>query len=170
MLATSPSSDIQERFRTYVFTTFDATIDGLCTWLLGMAIDRKPGGVIPYPHQEKCINDIMTTTFNMTACTPRRLPCTPDTDFHDPTVAYRAQVQKNVTMSTAEAEFVALCMACKCLAFIRFLLRQLNHPTTDPARLCEDNQACIAQVKHDQLADFFTKALPLTTFLHFRAF
>eukprot|EP00873_Tetraselmis_striata_P003995 jgi/Tetstr1/424259/TSEL_014828.t1 len=123
---------------------------------------------------------------------------------HGTPVAYRAQVQKSVALSTAEAEFVALCMACKCLAFIRVLLRQLHHPTTDPVRVCEDNQACIVQVKHgmitgaqrhidlkfqyaaqlcqdgvidmhytptaDQLADFFTKALPLTTFLHFRAF
>eukprot|EP00873_Tetraselmis_striata_P024357 jgi/Tetstr1/444621/TSEL_032469.t1 len=202
MLAASPSSDIRERFQTSLFSTFDATTDGLCTWLLGMAIDRKPEGVL-HLHQEKYINDILTT-FNMAACAPRRLPCTPDTDFHDPTVAYRAQVQKSVALSTAEAEFVALCMACKCLAFIRVLLRQLHHPTTDPVRVCEDNQACIVQVKHgmitsaqrhidlkfqyaaqlcqdgvidmhytptaDQLADFFTKALPLTTFLRFRAF
>eukprot|EP00873_Tetraselmis_striata_P045319 jgi/Tetstr1/465583/TSEL_010230.t1 len=82
MLATSPSSDIKERFQTSLFTTFDATTDGLCTSLLGMTIDRKPGGVI-HLHQEKYINDILTT-FNMTACTPRRLPCTPDTNFHDP--------------------------------------------------------------------------------------
>eukprot|EP00873_Tetraselmis_striata_P018547 jgi/Tetstr1/438811/TSEL_027320.t1 len=222
MLATSPSSDIREGFQTSLFSTFDATTDGLCTWLLGMAIDRKPGGVL-HLHQEKYINDILTT-FNMAACAPRRLPCTPDTDFHDPTstpldtklfpypnlvgsliwlavasrpdiafvvgrpcaymaspaerhwqiavsvlrylkgtpnhglifrkqrdneapdflffvdadwatfvpnrrsttgylalvhgtlVAYRAQVQKSVALSTAEAEFVALCMACKCLA------------------------------------------------------
>eukprot|EP00873_Tetraselmis_striata_P028316 jgi/Tetstr1/448580/TSEL_035829.t1 len=101
-LATSPSSNIQERFQIYLFPTFDATTNnGLCTWLLGMAIDRKPGGVI-HLHQEEYINDILTT-FNMTECKPRRLPCTPDTDFHDPTVAYRAQVQKSVAMSTAEA-------------------------------------------------------------------
>eukprot|EP00873_Tetraselmis_striata_P016294 jgi/Tetstr1/436558/TSEL_002712.t1 len=36
--------------------------------------------------------------------------------------AYRAQVQRSVALSTAEAEFVALCMAWKCLAFIRILL------------------------------------------------
>eukprot|EP00873_Tetraselmis_striata_P007951 jgi/Tetstr1/428215/TSEL_018256.t1 len=306
MLATSPSSNIQERFQTSLFTTFDATTDGLCILLLGMAIDRKPGGVI-HLHQEKYINHILTT-FNMTACTPRRLPCTPDTDFHDPTgtpldtklfpypnlvgsliwlavasrpdiafvvgrlctymaspterhwqiaisvlrylkgtpshslifrkqldneapdfvffvdvdwasfmpkrrsttsylalvhgtpVAYRAHVQKSVAMSTAEAEFVALCMACKCLAIIRVLLRQLNHPTTDPVRVCEDNQVThgmitcaqrhyidlkfqyAAQLCQDgiidmhytpsanQLADFFTEALPLTTLVHFRAF
>eukprot|EP00873_Tetraselmis_striata_P019702 jgi/Tetstr1/439966/TSEL_003032.t1 len=310
MLATPPSSDIRERFQTSLFSTFDATTDGLCTWLLGMAIDRKTGGVL-HLHQEKYINDI-PTTFNMAACAPRRRPCTPDTEFHDPTgtpldtklfpypnlvgsliwlavasrpdiafvvgrlcaymaspterhwqiavsvlrylkgtpnhglifqkqpdneapdflffvdadwatfvprrssstgylamvhgtpVAYRAQVQKSVALSTAEAEFVALCMACKCLAFIRVLLRQLHHPTTDPVRVCEDSQACIVQVKHgmitgaqrhidlkfqyaaqlcqdgvidmhylptaDQLADFFTKALPLSTFLRFRAF
>eukprot|EP00873_Tetraselmis_striata_P004756 jgi/Tetstr1/425020/TSEL_015488.t1 len=83
MLAASPSSDIRERFQTSLFSTFDATTDGLCTWLLGMAIDRKPGGVL-HLHQEKYINDILTT-FNMAACAPRRLPCTPDTDFHDPT-------------------------------------------------------------------------------------
>eukprot|EP00873_Tetraselmis_striata_P015601 jgi/Tetstr1/435865/TSEL_024753.t1 len=51
MLATSPSSNIQERFQTSLFTTFDATTDGLCTWLLGMAIDRKPYGVI-HLHEE----------------------------------------------------------------------------------------------------------------------
>eukprot|EP00873_Tetraselmis_striata_P032826 jgi/Tetstr1/453090/TSEL_040125.t1 len=86
MLATSPSSNIQERFQTSLFTTFDATTDGLlCTWLLGMAIDRKPSGVI-HLHQEEYINDILTT-FNMTECTPRRLPCTPDTDFYAPTSA-----------------------------------------------------------------------------------
>eukprot|EP00873_Tetraselmis_striata_P001354 jgi/Tetstr1/421618/TSEL_012559.t1 len=149
MLATSPSSDIHERCQTSLITTFDATTDGLCTWLLGMAIDRKPGGVI-HLHSEKYINDILTT-LNMTACTPRRLPRTPDTDFHDPTVAYRARVQKSVALSIAEAEFVALCMACKCMAFIRFLLRQLNHPTTYPVRVCEDNQACIVQVKHGMI-------------------
>eukprot|EP00873_Tetraselmis_striata_P016293 jgi/Tetstr1/436557/TSEL_002711.t1 len=82
MLATSPSSNIQGRFQTSLFTTFDATTGGLCTWLLGMATDRKPGGVV-HLHQEKYINDILTT-FNMTECKPRRLPCTPDTDFHDP--------------------------------------------------------------------------------------
>eukprot|EP00873_Tetraselmis_striata_P006952 jgi/Tetstr1/427216/TSEL_017404.t1 len=85
MLATSPSYNIQGRFQTSLFTTFDATTDGLCTWLIGMAIDRKPGGVI-HLHQEKYINDILTT-FNMTECKPRRLPCTPDTDFHGPTCA-----------------------------------------------------------------------------------
>eukprot|EP00873_Tetraselmis_striata_P038512 jgi/Tetstr1/458776/TSEL_045160.t1 len=245
MLATSPSSGVQERFQTSLFTTFDATTDGLCTWLLGMAIDRKTNSVV-HLHQEKYINDILST-FNMTECKPRRLPCTPDTDFHDPAgvpldtnlfpypnlvgsliwlavasrpdiaivvgrlcaymsspterhwqiatsvlrylkgtpshglifrkqldneapdflffvdadwatfmpkrrsttgflalvhgtpVAYRAQVQKSVALSTAEAEFVALCMACKCLAFIRVLLRQLSCPTTDPVRVCEDN-------------------------------
>eukprot|EP00873_Tetraselmis_striata_P023550 jgi/Tetstr1/443814/TSEL_003268.t1 len=138
MLATSPSSNIHERFQTSFFTTFDATTDGLCTWLLGMAINRKPCGVI-HVHQEKYTNDILTT-FNMTKCTPRRLPCTPDTDFHDPKVACRAQVQKSVALSTAEAEFVALCMACKCLAFIRVLLLRLSHPTTDPVRVCERGQ------------------------------
>eukprot|EP00873_Tetraselmis_striata_P027884 jgi/Tetstr1/448148/TSEL_035441.t1 len=47
---------------------------------------------------------------------------------HGTPVAYRAHVQKSVALTTAEAEFVSLCMACKCLAFIRVLLRQLNHP------------------------------------------
>eukprot|EP00873_Tetraselmis_striata_P004685 jgi/Tetstr1/424949/TSEL_015442.t1 len=51
---------------------------------------------------------------------------------HGTPVAYRAQVQKSVAMSTAESEFVALCMACNCMAFIHVLLRLLNHPTTDP--------------------------------------
>eukprot|EP00873_Tetraselmis_striata_P029448 jgi/Tetstr1/449712/TSEL_036780.t1 len=224
MLAISPSSNIQERFQTSLFTPYDATTDGLCTWLLGMTIDRKPCGVI-HLHHDKYINDILTT-FNMTECTPRRLPCTPDTDFHDPTcapldtklfpypnlaniligltvasrpdiafvvgrlhglifrkqldngapdfiffvdadwatfmptrlsttgylalvhgtpVASRAQVQIEERGPTAEEEFVALCMACKCLAFIHVLLRQLSRPTTDPVRVCEDNQACIVQ-------------------------
>eukprot|EP00873_Tetraselmis_striata_P024435 jgi/Tetstr1/444699/TSEL_032547.t1 len=67
---------------------------------------------------------------------------------HGTPVASRAQVQKSVALSIAEAEFVALCMACKCLAFTRVLLRQLNHPTTDPVRVGEDNRACIVQVKH----------------------
>eukprot|EP00873_Tetraselmis_striata_P010888 jgi/Tetstr1/431152/TSEL_020864.t1 len=168
MLAASPSSDIRERFQTSLFSTFDATTDGLCTWLLGMAIDRKPEGVL-HLHQEKYINDILTT-FNMAACAPRRLPCTPDTDFHDPTVAYRAQVQKSVALSTAEAEFVALCMACKCLAFIRVLLRQLHHPTTDPApfpppRADASPAAGLPVVQGESLAPFrqiqrsFTKPL-----------
>eukprot|EP00873_Tetraselmis_striata_P006727 jgi/Tetstr1/426991/TSEL_017198.t1 len=83
MLATSPSPNIHERLHTSLVTTFDATTDSLCTWLLGMAIDRTPGGVI-HLHQETYINDILST-FNMTECKTRRLPCTPDTDFHDPT-------------------------------------------------------------------------------------
>eukprot|EP00873_Tetraselmis_striata_P035693 jgi/Tetstr1/455957/TSEL_042738.t1 len=223
-----------------------------------MAIDRKPCGVI-HLHEEKYINDILLTTFNMTECMTRRLPCTPDTDFHDPTgapldtklfpypnivgsliwlavasrpdiafvvgrlcaymaspterhwqiaisvlrylkgtpshdlifrkrldngapdfifvvdadwatfmptrrstsgylamvhgtpVACTAQVQKSVALSTADEEFVALRMACKCLAFIRVLLRQLSRPTTDPVRVCEGNHACIVQVKHGMI-------------------
>eukprot|EP00873_Tetraselmis_striata_P042898 jgi/Tetstr1/463162/TSEL_008096.t1 len=70
---------------------------------------------------------------------------------HGTPVACRAQFQKSVALSIAEAEFVALCMACKCLAFVRILLRQLSHPTTDPVRVCEDNQACIVQVKHGMI-------------------
>eukprot|EP00873_Tetraselmis_striata_P041434 jgi/Tetstr1/461698/TSEL_006798.t1 len=60
MLGTSPSSNIQERIQNSLFTTFDATTNGLCTWFLGMDIDRKPCGVI-HLHKEKYINDILTS-------------------------------------------------------------------------------------------------------------
>eukprot|EP00873_Tetraselmis_striata_P046150 jgi/Tetstr1/466414/TSEL_010942.t1 len=66
-------------------------------------------------------------------------------------VACRAEVQKSAALSTAEAEFVALCMACECQAFIRVFLRQLSRPTTDPMRVCEDNHACIVQVNHGMI-------------------
>eukprot|EP00873_Tetraselmis_striata_P004830 jgi/Tetstr1/425094/TSEL_015558.t1 len=50
-------------------------------------IGSEPGGVI-HLHRETCINDILTTS-HVTESKPRRLPCTPNTNFHNPAVTYR---------------------------------------------------------------------------------
>eukprot|EP00873_Tetraselmis_striata_P013320 jgi/Tetstr1/433584/TSEL_022851.t1 len=111
-------------------------------------IRSEPGGVI-HLHRETCINDILTT-FHMTESKPRRLPCTLNTNFHNPAVTYHAQVQHGMITGAQ---------------------RHIDLKFQYAAQLCQDGVIDMHYTPTtDQLADFFTKALPLTTFLRFRAF
>ena len=61
----------------------------------------------------------------------------------DSTVAWKSIKQRNVALSTAEAEYVALSEVVKEVSWLRRILKQLGHEQACPSTIHEDNQACI---------------------------
>ena len=59
-------------------------------------------------------------------------------------VSWRCRVQSTVALSTAEAEFDALCQFTREAAYIRNLLLEMGLPQSKPTVIMEDNQPCIA--------------------------
>eukprot|EP00873_Tetraselmis_striata_P013658 jgi/Tetstr1/433922/TSEL_023099.t1 len=111
-------------------------------------ISSEPGGVI-HLHRETYITDILTTSHYVTESKPRRLPCTLNTNFHNPAVTYRAQVQHGMIIGAQ---------------------RHIDLKFQYAVQLYQDGIIYLHYTPTEVLANFFTKALPLTTFLHFRAF
>ena len=106
-----------------------------------------------------------------------------------------------MTLSSTEAEYVALCEATTEVVWLRRLLREIGFPQSEPTIMYEDNKSCIDMVhsrsrhqasKHinpkyhlvrakqqnkvievtyistlEQLADIFTKPLPITQHQYF---
>ena len=57
---------------------------------------------------------------------------------------FRSLVQKSQALSTAEAEYVALCAAIQDACFLLQMLQEMGMPLGEPMIIFEDNQACIA--------------------------
>eukprot|EP00873_Tetraselmis_striata_P001816 jgi/Tetstr1/422080/TSEL_012940.t1 len=63
-------------------------------------------------------------------------------------VSWKSQLQATVALSTAEAEYMALCAAvCEAL-FLRELLRELCCAQSEATMIFEDNQSCIALTRN----------------------
>eukprot|EP00873_Tetraselmis_striata_P000277 jgi/Tetstr1/420541/TSEL_011631.t1 len=63
-------------------------------------------------------------------------------------VSWKSQLQATVALSTAEAEYMALCAAvCEAL-FLRELLRELCCAQSEATVIFEDNQSCIALTRN----------------------
>eukprot|EP00873_Tetraselmis_striata_P041905 jgi/Tetstr1/462169/TSEL_007234.t1 len=63
-------------------------------------------------------------------------------------VSWKSQLQATVALSTAEAEYMALCAAvCEAL-FLRELLRELCCAQSEASMIFEDNQSCIALTRN----------------------
>eukprot|EP00873_Tetraselmis_striata_P045348 jgi/Tetstr1/465612/TSEL_010258.t1 len=63
-------------------------------------------------------------------------------------VSWKSQLQTTVALSTAEAEYMALCAAvCEAL-FLRELLRELCCAQSEATVIFEDNQSCIALTRN----------------------
>ena len=62
----------------------------------------------------------------------------------DCAVTWFAGLQKSVSLSTAESEYVAVSDGCKEAVWLSRLLSDLGAPQKGPIPLLEDNQACIA--------------------------
>eukprot|EP00961_Rhodomonas_salina_P054757 735670-Rhodomonas_salina.1 len=58
-------------------------------------------------------------------------------------VSWKAKRQGCVTLSSAEAEFVAASQCGQEVLYLRQLLEQLGYKQTEPTRVYEDNEACI---------------------------
>lgn len=61
-------------------------------------------------------------------------------------VSWCSRKQDNVTLSSTEAEYVALAESCKELNWILRLFDDLGIPTKLPIKIHEDNQSCIKQI------------------------
>jgi hypothetical protein len=62
-------------------------------------------------------------------------------------ISWRSRLQTLVALSSTEAEYVALAEAGQETQWLRQMLEDLNFPQTEPTRMWQDNQGCIALVK-----------------------
>jgi len=63
-------------------------------------------------------------------------------------VSWFSQKQKTVALSTAEAEYIALCSASQEALWLRQLLTDIGEHCTQPMTIMEDNQGAIAMTKN----------------------
>ncbi|KXJ78337.1 hypothetical protein RP20_CCG004995 [Aedes albopictus] len=61
-------------------------------------------------------------------------------------IGWNARKQDNVTLSSTEAEYVAMADCCRELNWILRLFDDLKIETTLPVKINEDNQGCIKQL------------------------
>ena len=64
-------------------------------------------------------------------------------------IIFRSLIQKSQALSTAEAEYMALCSATQDAVFLSSMLRELGMSLNEPVLMLEDNQACIQAVSKD---------------------
>ena len=83
-------------------------------------------------------------------------------------IIFRTMLQKCQALSTAEAEYVALCAAAQDVCFLHEMLQELGMPLKEAIPVFEDNQACIlnaiqnsspAKLKHIDLRYHFTRTM-----------
>jgi len=70
--------------------------------------------------------------------------------FGDSPISWRSQLQKVVTLSTAEAEYVALAAAVQEVLYMRQLLSELGFEQSKGIQIGEDNQATIKISKNPE--------------------
>ena len=80
--------------------------------------------------------------------------------FFGSTVAWRSRKQSLVTLSSTEAEYVALTEAIQEALWLRRLLMDFNHDISLPFTVYEDNQNCIRLLK-DQKSSSRTKHIDI---------
>ena len=64
-------------------------------------------------------------------------------------IIFRSMMQKSQALSTAEAEYVALCAASQDAAYLIQMLQELGMGDVSPVTLLEDNQACMDIARKD---------------------
>ncbi|XP_062538014.1 uncharacterized protein LOC134206332 [Armigeres subalbatus] len=70
--------------------------------------------------------------------------------YHGGLISWASRRQQCVTLSSMEAEYVALSEACQETIWLRQLLFDFGEPLEAPAILKEDNQGCLAFVKTER--------------------
>ena len=63
--------------------------------------------------------------------------------INDAPISWSSKRQDTVALSTAEAEYIALCNAGREASYLRVLLSDLGYPQTGPTTIYEDNQPAI---------------------------
>ena len=64
-------------------------------------------------------------------------------------LVYRSLLQKSQALSSAEAEYMALCAATQDCVYLIQMLQELGMPMDQPVTVLEDNQACMALASKD---------------------
>ncbi|XP_058827254.1 uncharacterized protein LOC131687216 [Topomyia yanbarensis] len=67
-------------------------------------------------------------------------------------ISWASRRQTSVTLSSMEAEYVALSEACQEIVWLRKLFRDFGEEQKDPTVMNEDNQGCLAFVKSERLS------------------
>jgi hypothetical protein len=65
-------------------------------------------------------------------------------------VIWRSRKQRGHSLSTMEAEFIALSDVSKEIMWIQILLTDMNFTKDEPLTICEDNNACIELAKESR--------------------
>jgi len=73
-------------------------------------------------------------------------------------VAWGGKLHSTITLSTVEAEYMAICAAAQEDLFLRHLLANFNIKPIGPTRMLEDNNGCIALATNPM-----TKEIPSTS-------
>lgn len=66
------------------------------------------------------------------------------------TVCWASRKQPLVALSTCEAEFIALCEACRAALWIRRLLIDMKQKLPNATTIYEDNQSCLKLIKEEE--------------------
>ena len=67
-------------------------------------------------------------------------------------IAWRSVLQKSQALSSAEAEYMALCAAAQDATWLKQLLSELGIPQRKPIPVMEDNTACISMATKDAVS------------------
>ena len=76
-------------------------------------------------------------------------------------VSWRSQKQASVALSSTEAEYMGICAGTQEAKFLRRLMAELHMPQMAPTPLMEDNQSCIALIKHAGITHQRTKHIDI---------
>lgn len=68
------------------------------------------------------------------------------------TVCWASRKQTSVSLSSMEAEYIALSEACKEVVWLRRLLEEIGEKQNDPTVILEDNRSCIDFVREERLS------------------
>lgn len=69
------------------------------------------------------------------------------------TISWSCAKQKTVSISTTEAEFVALCEGAKEALWLRKLLTDMDRQPKAATKIHEDNQSCIKLINNEKISN-----------------
>lgn len=73
--------------------------------------------------------------------------------LHGGTISWSCKKQTCVSLSSTEAEFVALCEAVKEALWIKYVMKDLDRSILNPITIFEDNQSCIKMFENQKISN-----------------
>ncbi|CAG7720799.1 unnamed protein product, partial [Allacma fusca] len=71
--------------------------------------------------------------------------------LNDSIISWSSQKQPCVSLSSTEAEYIAIASAAREIVWLRSFLHELGHPQTQPTKIRVDNQSAIRLVKNPEM-------------------